>query len=148
MKQNEGSSLLGYNAAKFVEGQPTLQALFALCFMPISFWASSSTLNMELHIPPKRPLTFSGLYGVVYQNTELAIVTNGRTSNSTYTIEMFSNVFVNCTVTTEFLSVIRLKYIVACRPVAGQRPRGKQIYNSHYWVTASQTSMLLWQQLN
>jgi hypothetical protein len=31
--------------------------------------------------------------------------------------------------------------IVACRPVAGQRPQDKQIYNSRYYVTASQTSV-------
>jgi hypothetical protein len=33
-----------------------------------------------------------------------------------------------------------LQNIVACRPVAGQRPRGRQIYNGHYRVTASQTN--------
>jgi hypothetical protein len=36
--------------------------------------------------------------------------------------------------------------IVARRPIAGQRPRDKQIYNSRYWVTASQR--VLWNKLN
>jgi hypothetical protein len=40
-----------------------------------------------------------------------------------------------------------LKHIVASRPVARQRLQKKQLYNSHYWVTASQTSMSARQQL-
>jgi hypothetical protein len=38
-------------------------------------------------------------------------------------------------------------HIVACRPVAGQWPRGMQIYWSRCWVTASETNMLPWKQL-
>jgi hypothetical protein len=30
-------------------------------------------------------------------------------------------------------------YILACIPVARQRPRKKQLYNSRYWVTATAT---------
>jgi hypothetical protein len=37
--------------------------------------------------------------------------------------------------------------IVACRPVAGQRARDKQIYKSRCWVTASQTNMFPLQRL-
>jgi hypothetical protein len=40
------------------------------------------------------------------------------------------------------------EYILACRPVAGQRPRDKQLYKSRYLVTASQTNMFPRQQLN
>jgi hypothetical protein len=36
---------------------------------------------------------------------------------------------------------------VACRPIAKQRHRKKQLYNIHYWVTTSQTSMFARQQL-
>jgi hypothetical protein len=36
---------------------------------------------------------------------------------------------------------------VACRPAARQQLRKKQLYNSHYWVTASQTIIFSWQQL-
>jgi hypothetical protein len=36
---------------------------------------------------------------------------------------------------------------VACRPATRQQPHKKQLYNSHYWVTVSQTSMSAWQQL-
>jgi hypothetical protein len=38
------------------------------------------------------------------------------------------------------------KYTVTCRLVARQRPRKKQLCSSHYWVTASQTSMFTRQQ--
>jgi hypothetical protein len=38
--------------------------------------------------------------------------------------------------------------IVACRPVAGQRSRVKQICNGRCWVAASQTNMFPWKQLN
>jgi hypothetical protein len=38
--------------------------------------------------------------------------------------------------------------IVACRPVARQQPQKKQLYNSHWQVTASQTSMFPWLQLH
>jgi hypothetical protein len=39
-------------------------------------------------------------------------------------------------------------YTVACRPGAGQQPWDKKIYNSCDWVTALQTNMFPWQQLN
>jgi hypothetical protein len=39
-------------------------------------------------------------------------------------------------------------YNAVHRPVAGQRLRDKQIYNRQYWVTALQTNMFSWQQLN
>jgi hypothetical protein len=41
-----------------------------------------------------------------------------------------------------------IQYIMACRPVARQRPRKKQLYNICYWVTASQTSMFAQQPLD
>jgi hypothetical protein len=43
---------------------------------------------------------------------------------------------------------MRAIYIVACRPVAGQRPWDKQIYKSRYWVTPSQTNMFQRKRLN
>jgi hypothetical protein len=45
------------------------------------------------------------------------------------------------------LAFLKIKNIVACRPVARQRPRKKQLYNSCCWITASQTSMPARQQL-
>jgi hypothetical protein len=39
-------------------------------------------------------------------------------------------------------------YTVACRPIAEQRPWGKQIYKKHNWVTALQINMFPWRQLN
>jgi hypothetical protein len=41
----------------------------------------------------------------------------------------------------------RVLCIIRCKPVARQRPRKKQLYNSRYWVTASQTSMFARQKL-
>jgi hypothetical protein len=37
--------------------------------------------------------------------------------------------------------------IIACRSVARQWRLKKQLYNSRYWVMASPTAMLVWQQL-
>jgi hypothetical protein len=45
-----------------------------------------------------------------------------------------------------YLSTI--ENIVACWPVAGQRPRDKQIYGSRWWVKASQTNMFPRKRLN
>jgi hypothetical protein len=39
-------------------------------------------------------------------------------------------------------------HIVACRPVAEQRPRDMKIYKSRCWVTASQTNIFPRKQLN
>jgi hypothetical protein len=36
---------------------------------------------------------------------------------------------------------------MACKHVVRQRPRKKQLYNSRYWITGSQTSMFTRQQL-
>jgi hypothetical protein len=38
-------------------------------------------------------------------------------------------------------SALNKRYIVTCRPVARQRPRNKQLYNSRCYVTAPQTGM-------
>jgi hypothetical protein len=42
----------------------------------------------------------------------------------------------------------KVENIVACRPIARKRPCNKQLYNSRYWVMASQTNMFQWQKLN
>jgi hypothetical protein len=38
--------------------------------------------------------------------------------------------------------------VAACRHIAGQQPRDKEIYKSHCLVTPSQTNMLPWKRLN
>jgi hypothetical protein len=41
-----------------------------------------------------------------------------------------------------------LENILACGPDAGQQPEDNQIYNSRFWVTASQINMFPWKKLN
>jgi hypothetical protein len=44
--------------------------------------------------------------------------------------------------------IVSVNDIVACRPVAGQWPWDKQIYNSHHWVTPLQTNIFPRKRLN
>jgi hypothetical protein len=47
--------------------------LLYFCLTLVSFLAYSSTLKIELLYPPKNPLTFNGLHGVIPHKTELFI---------------------------------------------------------------------------
>jgi hypothetical protein len=58
---------VGFERLTAVKMRPCRVALLAVCFMPVSCLAYSSTLKMEGHIPPKHFLTFNGLHGVVFQ---------------------------------------------------------------------------------
>jgi hypothetical protein len=52
-----------------------------------------------------------------------------------------------CDLHPSYLGLASYYDIVACKPVAGQRQRTKQKYNSRYWVTAWQKSIFARQQL-
>jgi hypothetical protein len=85
------SNLLGYNAAWSIEYQPVseehvasifrVEAELANCFLLVSCFAYSSTLNMYATCSPKHQLIFNGLHGVISQKMKFFIITPERTSD-------------------------------------------------------------------
>jgi hypothetical protein len=66
-----------------IEEQIKRETLFSVCFMLRYCLVSSSTLKMRRYVPPKRRLTSARVHGVIYQKTELFLVTAVRTSDPT-----------------------------------------------------------------
>jgi hypothetical protein len=53
-------------------------------------WDYKETEGIGCHVPPKRPLTFNGLYGVMSENTQLFITIAVRTSNPAMLVMILS----------------------------------------------------------